>query len=308
MEQQIEKDIVASVMKILQAEGLVPLGGDRQVSAPVSLKNGGTTSTDELPLDLMAAPLTLESPKNIGVKTAHNLEALKVMRKSTPARILLGRAGARPRTNSYLQFQADHAAAIDAVFMDVSEECLVKNGLMQVQTMVGDKDEYLMKPDLGKRLSDDTKQVISEKIERGKQVQIIVVDGLSSTSIEANVEDVMSALIQGLENEGISVGTPFFIKYGRVGVMDDVAPLVDCDVIVELIGERPGLITAESMSAYMAYRPSKNTVEAERTVISNIHRGGTPPVEAGAHLATVVKKMVEHKASGVKLSKILNQV
>jgi ethanolamine ammonia-lyase small subunit len=87
--------------------------------------------------------------------------------------------------------------------------------------------------------------------------------------------------------------------------MDDVAPLVDCEVLVELIGERPGLITAESMSAYMAYRPNHRTVEAERTVISNIHRGGTPPTEAGAHLATVVKKMIEHKASGVQLSQLL---
>ena len=124
----------------------------------------------------------------------------------------------------------------------------------------------------------------------GKQVQIIVVDGLSSTSIEANIADVMPALIQGLESLGITVGRPFFIKYGRVGVMDEVAPLLACDVIVEFIGERPGLITAESMSAYMAYRPDHTTVEAQRTVISNIHKGGTPPAEAGAHLATVVKK------------------
>lgn len=302
MEQQIEKDIVASVMKILKEEGLFTADSLPKASVP----RGESSSADELPIGSQSPPLTLEPTESIGVATPHNLEALKVMRKATPARILLGRAGARPRTNSYLQFQADHAAAIDAVFMDVSEECLAANGLMQVQTLVKDKDEYLMKPDLGKKLSAEAKQAISEKIEKGKQVQVIVVDGLSSTSIETNVEDVMSALIQGLKNEGLSVGTPFFIKYGRVGVMDDVAPLVDCEVVVELIGERPGLITAESMSAYMAYRPNQKTVEADRTVISNIHRGGTPPVEAGAHLATVVKKMVDHKASGVNLSQILN--
>lgn len=307
MEQQIEKDIVASVMNILKEEGLLSSSGKTSGSMPTSIDKGSDKNgADEFSLDAQEVPHTLEPSDNIGVKNAHNLEALKVMRKATPARILLGRAGARPRTNSYLQFQADHAAAIDAVFMDVSKECLAQNGLMQVQTMVKDKDEYLMKPHLGKKLTEEAKQAISEKIEKGKQVQVIVVDGLSSTSIEANVEDVMPALIQGLKNEGLSVGTPFYIKYGRVGVMDDVAPLVDCDVIVELIGERPGLITAESMSAYMAYRPTENTVEAERTVISNIHKGGTPPAEAGAHLATVVRKMIDHKTSGVKLSQILN--
>lgn len=301
MDQQIEKDIVASVMRKLAEEGFVSAGlvtGNDNVSAD-------NTQHGEPAVESQEAPHTLQPNDIIGVTNPHNLEALRVMRKSTPARILLGRSGARPKTNAYLQFQADHAAAVDAVFMDVSQQCLEQNGLFQVQTMVTDKDEYLMKPDLGKKLNKDAKKLIAEKVEKGKQVQVIVVDGLSSTSIEANVQDVLSALVQGLKNDGLSVCTPFFIKYGRVGVMDDVGPLVDCEVVVELIGERPGLITAESMSAYMAYRPNPKMVEAERTVISNIHKGGTPPAEAGAHLATVVKKMIDHKASGVKLSQIL---
>lgn len=301
MEKQIEQNIIAGVLQRLAEEGYLTSGSAaaesvRQVERPDS--SGSTARVDQ-------APLTLGPANVIGVANPKNGEALKVMRTSTPARILMGRAGARPKTSAYLMFQADHAAAVDAVFMDVSEEVLATNGLLQLQTVVRDKDEYLMKPELGKQLSEEAKRTIAEKMEKGRQVQIIVVDGLSSTSIEANISDIMPALIQGLKNEGLSVGTPFFIKYGRVGVMDDVAPLVDCDVIVELIGERPGLITAESMSAYMAYRPDHATVEADRTVISNIHRGGTPPAEAGAHLATVVRKMVENKASGVKLSQLL---
>lgn len=301
MEKQLEKDIIAGVLKQLAAEGFLKTGSTR----PVDTAAVDRTSPAPITVDTAEAPLTLSPADIIGVANPRNSEALKVMRKSTPARILLGRAGARQKTSSYLRFQADHAAAIDAVFMDVSEEVLNANALIQVQTVVQDKDEYLMKPDLGKKLSEEARQTIAASIEKGKQVQIIVVDGLSSTSIEANISDILPALMQGLKNEGLSVGTPFFIKYGRVGVMDDVAPLVDCEVLVELIGERPGLITAESMSAYMAYRPNHRTVEAERTVISNIHRGGTPPTEAGAHLATVVKKMIEHKASGVQLSQLL---
>jgi len=298
---QLEKDIIAGVLKRLASEGFLQGGAPRAVET----QTADRTSAAPMTVGTNEAPLSLSPADTIGVDNPKNSEALKVMRKSTPARILLGRAGARPKTESYLRFQADHAAAIDAVFMDVSEDALSASGLFQVQTVVRDKDEYLMKPDLGKKLSEEAKRTIAAKVEKGKQVQIIVVDGLSSTSIEANIADILPALTQGLKSEGLSVGTPFFVKYGRVGVMDDVAPLVDCEVLIELIGERPGLITAESMSAYMAYRPNHKTVEAERTVISNIHRGGTPPAEAGAHLATVVKKMVQHKASGVQLSQIL---
>ena len=301
MDKQIEKDIIAGVLRRLSEEGYL---GSRPATAD-SARPADRPAPNAVAAASGPAPLTLGPADAIGVVNPKNSEALKVMRKSTPARILLGRAGARPRTSSYLRFQADHAAAVDAVFMDVSEDVLAANGLLALQTVVRDKDEYLMKPELGKKLSEEARRTISEKVEKGRQVQIIVVDGLSSTSIEANISDIMPALIQGLKNEGLTVGTPVFIKYGRVGVMDDVAPLVDCEVLVELIGERPGLITAESMSAYLAYRPNRQTVEADRTVISNIHRGGTPPAEAGAHLATVVRKMVDNKASGVKLSQLL---
>ena len=301
MNKQIEKEIIAGVLRRLQEEGYPgsrPAAADSERQADSSAPMAVSAGSGQ-------APLALGPVHAIGVANPKNGEALQVMRKSTPARILLGRAGARPRTDSYLRFQADHAAAVDAVFMDVSEEVLAANSLLALQTVVRDKDEYLMKPELGKRLSEEAKRAIAAKVEKGRQVQIIVVDGLSSTSIEANIDDILPALIQGLKNEGLSVGTPIFIKYGRVGVMDDVAPLVDCEVLVELIGERPGLITAESMSAYLAYRPDRQTVEADRTVISNIHRGGTPPAEAGAHLATVVRKMVDNKAGGVKLSQLL---
>ncbi|VVS91697.1 ethanolamine ammonia-lyase subunit EutC [Desulfoluna spongiiphila] len=251
------------------------------------------------------APVTLPPLDEVKVDNPHNMAALEAMRQTTPARILMGRCGARQKTHSFLHFQADHAAAVDAVFLDVSDACLADNGLFGVQTVVRDKDEFLMKPELGKRLSDEARQTILDRCEKGCRVQVIVVDGLSSAAIEANIADTVPALLQGLKAEGISAGTPFFIKYGRVGVMDEVGALLDCDIVVELIGERPGLITAESMSAYMVYKPGEKTVEADRTIVSNIHRGGTPPAEAGAHMASVVKQMLARKASGVALSEAM---
>ncbi|VFQ45039.1 ethanolamine ammonia-lyase subunit EutC [Desulfoluna butyratoxydans] len=252
-----------------------------------------------------ASPVTLPPLDEVTVDNPHNMAALEAMRKTTPARILMGRCGARQKTHSLLHFQADHAAAVDAVFMDVSEDCLAENRLFGVQTVVRDKDEFLMKPELGKKLSEEGKKTILDTCEKGCNVQIIVVDGLSSTAIEANIADTLPAMVQGLKAEGLSVGTPFFVKYGRVGVMDEVGSLLGCDVVVELIGERPGLITAESMSSYMVYKAGKETVEADRTIVSNIHKGGTPPAEAGAHMATVVKQMLAHKASGVALSEAM---
>lgn len=85
--------------------------------------------------------------------------------------------------------------------------------------------------------------------------------------------------------------------------MDVIGELTGADVVCLLVGERPGLVTAESMSAYIAYKPTVDMPEARRTVISNIHEGGTPPVEAGAHIAELIKKMIDKKASGLDLNK-----
>ena len=286
MDNQMEKMIIEKVLKEL-------------------LKSGGIQNSESIiePKDCM--PVELESKEKIQIQNPHNMEALKIMRNSTPARIAVGRCGARQKTSTLLNFLADHAAAQDAVFVDVSDEFIEKNNLFKTVTVVKDKAEYLKRPELGKILSEESKKMILSKCESGKQVQIIIVDGLSSTAIEANVADVLPALIQGLKSEGISVGTPFFVKYGRVRVEDEIGMLLNCDVVVELVGERPGLVTAESMSSYMIYRPSSSTVEADRTVISNIHKGGTPPTESGAHMATVVKRILDNKASGIKLSQLL---
>lgn len=293
MDKELVDVIVARVLNALQ-EGEAPQNQSGPGNRRSSERDSYTGSTS-------GEPLTLESKDCIYVENPHNPEALKMMKASTPARIGVGRCGARQKTSTLLNFLADHAAAQDAVFQDVSDDFLSNSNLFEVQTMVKDKAEYLQKPELGKKLTEESKKLILSKCEKGKQVQVIVVDGLSTTAIEANVGEVLPALMQGLKAEGVSVGTPFYVKYGRVGVQDEIGPLLNCDVVVELVGERPGLVTAESMSAYIIYRPSANTVEADRTVISNIHRGGTPPTEAGAHMASIVNKILAKKASGVNL-------
>ena len=247
--------------------------------------------------------VSLTAADEILVDQPVNLDAIRAMKKVTTARIGIGRAGARPKTASWLKLLADHAVAQDAVFLDVSAEFLRGLNLFSVQTAVENKEQFLTRPDLGRKLSAEAVQTVLQRCEKDVQVQILVVDGLSSTAIEANVADILPALSQGLKAAGLKVGTPFFVKYGRVGVQDHVAGLVNAEVVISLIGERPGLGTAESLSAYLIYRPNEQTVEADRNVVSNIHRGGIPPAEAGAHLVDLIRQILQAKASGVNLNR-----
>lgn len=235
------------------------------------------------------------------IKKPMDEDYLLRLKKMTPARICIGRTGPRYLTIPWLRFKADHASAMDAVFSDVSEEFLDQMGFFTVQTVIKDKDEYLTRPDLGRLLSEETKAELVKKCPLKPQVQVIIVDGLSTKAIEANVPDFLPALLEGLKSYDMEVGVPFFIKYGRVPVMDDVNDTLQADVLVELVGERPGLGTATSMSAYLCWRPRKGTVESDRTVVSNIHQSGMPPVEAGAHVASLVKKIYDKKGSGINV-------
>ena len=198
-------------------------------------------------------------------------------------------------------FRAAHSAAQDAVFSDVDQDFVDSLGLFTVQTMCENKDIYLTRPDLGRRLSKEAVETIREKCEKNPQVQIFVSDGLSSAAVAANTKDVLNGILQGLKSSGVKVGTPFFLKYGRVGSMDEVSELTGADVTCVLIGERPGLITATSMSAYIAYKATVGMPEARRTVVSNIHSAGTNPAEAGAHIADIIKLILEKKKSGTEL-------
>lgn len=235
------------------------------------------------------------------VDSAKDKSGYLAMKAKTPARLGVGKAGARYKTISMLRMRADHAAAQDTVFSDVSEEFIKKNNFVFVKTLCKDKDEYLTRPDLGRRFDKEEIEVIQKTCGNNPQVLIVVGDGLSSTAIEANVEDMIPALKQGLQMYGITVPPILFIKYARVGAMDDIGQATNADVICMLVGERPGLVTAESMSAYIAYKPKHGLPEAKRTVISNIHKGGTIAVEAGAHAAELIKKMLDKKASGIDL-------
>jgi ethanolamine ammonia-lyase small subunit len=223
------------------------------------------------------------------------------LKEKTPARLGLWRAGARYTTTSLLRLRADHAAAQDAVFSQVAEDFAEQAGYVPVQTLCDNKDTYLTRPDLGRRFGEEAQRVIVDTLGQRPQVVLVVGDGLSSAAIQANGRDCIDAIQQGLRARGISYAPVLFVRYCRVGASDHIGSLTEAELVCMLVGERPGLATAESMSAYITYGARIGVSESQRTVVSNIHRGGTPAAEAGAQIAGLIESMLRHRTSGVAL-------
>ena len=237
----------------------------------------------------------------IPVKNPKDAEFLARLKNAGPARICLDRAGPRYKTKALLRFKADHAAAVDAAFTEVSDEFLKRMALPAFSTLCHDRNEYLRRPELGRTLSPQALEGVRKVVGPSPRVLIYYADGLSSTALETNGPDTYRSLVAGLKRHGVEACPPFFLRSARVPAQDCIAQTVGAEVICCLIGERPGLVTAESLSAYFSYRPYVDMPEARRTVVSNIHKGGTPAVEAGAYIADVIKLMLEKKVGGTEL-------
>lgn len=237
---------------------------------------------------------------------------LDKVRTRTPARVLTDRVGAGYPTATQLDLRLAHAAARDAVRneFDLEEDlgaAFVRAWkLFAVTTQANTKDEYLLRPDLGRRFSQDAERTIQARCPGNADLQVVIGDGLSVTAVAAQVPRLLSLIAQGGERRGWKLGQPFAVRYCRVGLMNHVGDLLSPRVVALLIGERPGLATAESLSAYMAFQPGSGHTDARRNLISNIHNRGVLPEVAAQRVLNLAAQMMHRQTSGVELKEDLS--
>lgn len=229
---------------------------------------------------------------------------IEKIRARTPARVLADRAGAAYRTSTQMELHRAHAAARDAVRTeldlekDLGAEFVRDWKLFVVTTQARSKDEYLLRPDLGRRFSEDAARTIQARCPQEADLQIVIGDGLSVTAVSAQVPKLLPLLVEGAGRRGWKLGQAFVVRYCRVGLLNHIGELLRPQVVALLIGERPGLATAESLSAYMAFQPRPGDSDAQRNLISNIHARGVPPGAAAQRILNLATEMIRQKRSG----------
>ena len=235
------------------------------------------------------------------------LDLIAAVRARTPARILVGCAGPSYRTSTQLELRRDHAAALDAVHAeiemarDLGIDLVRRFQMFEVRTRANSKEEYLLRPDLGRRLDDAARAMIRKECPPASVLQVVVGDGLSAAAVAVQVPKLLPRLDEEARRRGWSFGRPFFIRHCRVGVLNDIGDLLDPEIVVLLIGERPGLATAESLSAYLAYRPRPGHTDAQRNLISNIHARGVSHEEATRRIFALAEQMRRRQMSGFSI-------
>jgi ethanolamine ammonia-lyase small subunit len=234
-------------------------------------------------------------------------EIVRRIRARTPARLLMGRAGAAYRTSTQLELREAHAAARDAVRAELDLDTtfgadFVKRwGLFEVCTQATLKEVFLLRPDLGRRFNDASRAELQRRCSSGNDLQIAIGDGLSVPAVAAQVPTLLPLLYAGAQARGWTIGQTFVIRHCRVGILNEIGELFGPKAAMLLIGERPGLATAESLSAYMAYRPRRTHSDADRNLISNIHARGTNPQDAAVRILNLAAQMMQVGASGYSL-------
>lgn len=234
-------------------------------------------------------------------------DLIEKVRARTPARLLLGRAGGGYRTTTQLDLRQAHAAARDAVRTELDlerqfdAEFLKQWALFEVSTAARSKDEYLLRPNLGRIFPESSRSEILRRVPQKNDLQIVIGDGLSVTAVFSQVPKLLPLLYERANSRGWKLGHVFVVRHCRVGILNQIGELLLPSVAILLIGERPGLATAESLSAYMAYRPQLSHTDADRNLISNIHSCGVNPAEAAERIVDLASAMLNSKLSGTKL-------
>ena len=220
----------------------------------------------------------------------------------TSSRIATGRAGNRFLTDLSLRTREGQADARDAVHSAVPEGWAKAHGLLELRTRCKDRHEYLLQPNLGRRLDDASRTLVEQQPRGGKpDVQLVVGDGLSPNAVVQNGTELLAALRRALAAAGLSTGLDSFVELARIGVADELGVLSQARATVMMVGERPGLGTGDSLSIYIAVNPRLDQDNAEKNCISNVRPIGITADEAAALTVQIVKRGLERGMGGVAL-------
>ena len=225
----------------------------------------------------------------------------------TPARVALGRAGASLPTRALLDFTLDHARARDAVHAAFDGKALAAQlaGLgiaaSEVHSRAGNRRDYLRRPDLGRRLDEvSAAQLASGEGGAGK-LAIVIGDGLSPSAVHAHAVELMRHLLPRLAAAQIALGSVVVASSARVALGDEIGAIVKADMVLVLIGERPGLSAPDSLGAYLTFAPAIGRTDADRNCVSNIHREGLSYDQAAFKIAWLVREGFTRRVTGVAL-------
>jgi ethanolamine ammonia-lyase small subunit len=221
--------------------------------------------------------------------------------RHTTALVGIGHVGTRYATDVVLQFQAELAVAHAAVAAKLPEGWAEANGFLEARSRVTSHREFLLRPDLGRRLDEASLAAVRARCQKDVDVQLVVADGLSAVACVGTGKQLHDAVAAACAARGLSVGTPIAARFARVWLEDEIGQEVGAKVAMILLGERPGLGTGDGLSAYVVYGPKVGKTDGDRNMISNIHPRGMPPGEAAARLAAIAQAMIAQRTSGVGL-------
>ncbi len=229
------------------------------------------------------------------------------LRRFTEARIGLGRAGSALPIKEVLSFSMAHAQARDAVttpidWKPIADE-LTALGLdsVRIASAAPDRDTYLRRPDLGRRLSPASRQLLAERVGPRADLLFVIADGLSSTGVAANAAALIAELLPLVKKSEWSVGPVLLASQARVALGDDAAEILNARAVLVLIGERPGLSSPDSLGAYLTLEPRNGRKDGERNCVSNIRAGGLTAAEAAFKIHWLLREAYRRGLTGVAL-------
>lgn len=229
------------------------------------------------------------------------------LRQLTPARIALGRAGTSLPTDAQLDFQFAHAQARDAVHLPLDSETLMRelqqHGLncLRLHSAASDRQIYLQRPDLGRRLNEISATTLDEQANKGCDLALVIADGLSALAVQRHALPMTLKIVEHCRTEGWSLGPITIVEQGRVAIADEIGERLKARMVVILLGERPGLSSPDSLGLYFTWAPQIGRHDAQRNCISNIRPEGLAYNLAAHRLLYLMREASRRQLSGVQL-------